>query len=353
VVGLYNGRMPGERVQRLLRLITVLQRDESNTTGSLMRELGVSRRTLFRDLQTLEEAGVPHIHDRDRGYRIDQTFYLPPINLTVSETMGLMLLSKFVVAQRDRPMVNSAISAIYKLIATVPDSIREACTDLMANVSVDPNAHLLGEKEEMRHHAPLQRCIDQGRSCRIVYQGPTEPDGLHAVLNPYLLHYVNRAWYVLGYTDVHDEVRMLKLARLSELEPTDETFPHPIGYCVQDKLGLAWQLIPEGKEYKVVLEFTKKIASNVSEVRWHQTQEQEVLDDGRCRMTFTVDGIGEIAWWICGYADQVTVIKPPELRDRIEQMHRAAAERYAAKEVPGAVTLGMKPKVRIAKPDTL
>jgi proteasome accessory factor B len=47
-------------------------------------------------------------------------------------------------------------------------------------------------------------------------------------------------------------------------------------------------------------------------------------------MRFRVDGIGEIAWWVCGYADQVTVIKPPELRDRVEQMHRDAASLYAA-----------------------
>ncbi len=66
-------------------------------------------------------------------------------------------------------------------------------------------------------------------------------------------------------------------------------------------------------------------------------------------MTFTVDGIGEIAWWVCGYADQVTVIKPPELRDRVEQMHLAAAERYEAKETPKVVTLGKKPKMRTMK----
>ncbi len=338
--------MPAERIQRLLRLITLLQRDEPNTTESLMRELGVSRRTLFRDLQTLEKAGVPHHHDRARGYRIDRAFYLPPINLTVPETLGLMLLGKSAVTQRDRPMVGAALSAIYKLIASVPNPIREACTDLMSNVSIAPDAQPIGDKE-MQYHTLLQRCIDQCRSCRIVYQGPTDPDGLHAVMDPYLLHFVNRAWYVFGYTDVHDEVRMFKLARFSELEDTEDSFDPPENYRAEDKLGSAWRLIPEGREYKVVLEFTPKVATNVSEVRWHASQTHEILEDGRCRMTFTVDGIGEIAWWVCGYADQVTVIKPPALRDRIEQMHRAAAEQYAAEDVPEFVTLVVKPKARL------
>lgn len=316
-----------ERVHRLLRLITVLQRDEPNTTTGLMRELGVSRRTFFRDLKLLQEAGVPYQHDRAQGYRIDKSFYLPPINLTVTETLGLMLLGKSAATQRGRPMAAPALSAIYKLIATIPDPIREACNELMANVSVAPDAAPIGDRES-RYHTVLQRCIDQGRTCRIVYQSPTEDDNLHARLNPYTLHFVNRAWYVLGYTDIHDEVRMLKLVRFRELDPTDEPFDRPKNFRIQDKLGAAWRLIPEGREYKIVLEFSKKVATNVSEVLWHKSQKHQVLKDGRCKMTFTIDGINEIAWWLCGYGDQVVVKQPKALRERVRQMHEAAIENY-------------------------
>ena len=336
------------RVHRLLRLITVLQRDEPNTTAGLMRELGVSRRTLFRDLQMLQEAGVPYQHDRAQGYRIDKGVYLPPINLTVPETLGLMLLGKSAATQRDRPMVAPALSAIYKLIATIPDPIREACGELMAHVSVATDPVTLGD-QETRYHTLLQRCIDQGTTCRIVYQSPVEDDGLHAMLCPYALHFVNRAWYVLGYTDVHDEVRMLKLVRFIEIQPTDETSDKPENFRVEDKLGSAWRLIPEGREYKIVLEFSKKVATNVSEVLWHNSQEHETLPDGRCRMTFTVDGINEIAWWLCGYGDQVVVVKPPELRDRVEQMLRSALKQYESEASPAPVTLGHKPKARPKK----
>ena len=340
--------MPVDRIQRLLRLISILQRDGQNTTAGLMRELGVGRRTLFRDFQALKEAGVPYRHDRARGYVIDKAFYLPPINLTVPETLGLMLLGKSAATQHNKPMVGAALSAIYKLIGTVPAPIREVCADLMANVTVATDAQTLGDKET-RYHAVLQRCIDQGRSCRIVYRSPAEGDDLHAVLNPYLLHYVNRAWYVLGYIDTHDEVRMLKLVRFVELDPTDEPFDRPTRFHVEDKLGSAWQMIPEGRAYKVVLEFTKKVATNVSEVRWHKSQRHEILEDGRCRMAFEIDGINEIAWWVCGYADQVTVVKPPELRDKVEQMLRSALKRYEGPAPVEVVTEPVKPGAKPQK----
>ena len=319
--------MPVGRIHRLLRLITVLQRDEPNTTESLMQELGVSRRTLFRDLRLLDEAGVPYRHDRGLGYHINQNYYLPPISLTVPETMGLLMLGKIAATQRDRPTIGAALSAIYKLSATLPDPIRQACSDMMAHISIAPDPQIIGDKEA-RFHALLQRCTDEGRTCRIVYKSPVDPEPLHALLNPYLLHFANRAWYVMGYTDRYDEVRVLKLTRFSEVQMTDEYFEKPENYKAEDKLGSAWKLIPSGQEHKVVLVFKQKVATNVSEVLWHPSQTHRILEGGDCEMTFHVDGLEEIAWWVCGYGDQVIIKQPAELRQRVHEILASAVKNH-------------------------
>lgn len=315
------------RIHRLLRLITLLQSGRPRTPAELTEELGISRRTLFRDLNMLQMAGVPYYHEPGVGYRISRSFFLPPISLTVGETLGLMMLGKTAAAQRNRPMVGPALSAIYKLLSTVPEPIRTACGEMMANVSVDPGAQLLGESEG-KHYAHLQQCVDESRACRMTYRSPVEPEPIRCVLEPYALHFAARAWYVLGRTDVHREVRVFKLARIESLEPIPKRFTRPKRFRVSDKLGKAWQLIPEGREHQVELEFTAKVGRNVSEVRWHPSQAHELLPDGRCRMMFTVDGLGEIAWWLCGYADQVKVIKPAALRKRVREMLESALANY-------------------------
>ena len=317
--------MPVSRVHRLIRLITLLQGGRPRSAVELGVELGVSKRTLFRDLNLLEAAGVPYYHDRPRGYRIRESFFLPPINLSVSETLGLMLLGKTAEADRSRPLVPAALSAIHKLIATVPEPIREACGDLASYLSVDPGSHTDGN-EESRVYADLQRGIDERRACEVTYQPPTDETPLRCRLMPYALHLANNAWYVLGRTDAHGkEVRVLKLVRFREVTLTDARFRRPADFKVSDKLGRAWRLNPEGKEYDVEAEFSPKVATNVSEVRWHATQRTTLLDDGRCRLKFRVDGLHEIAWWLCGYAEQVTVLKPAELRRQVAAMHRRAA----------------------------
>jgi len=315
------------RVHRLIRLITMLQGEQPWSAAELARQLGVSRRTLFRDLNVLELAGVPYYHEPQAGYRIARSFFLPPVQLTATETLGLMLLTKQALAQRGRPMVDAALSGIVKLLSTVPEPMRTACGELMEPVTVSLGAQVADESES-KHHKLLQRCIDEGRVCRMTYRSPVDAEAVTHVIRPLGLHFAARAWYLFARTDRHKEVRLFKLVRIVTLDATEQLFARGKRFDPATWIGHAWQLIPEGREHRVVVEFSAKVATNVTEVRWHPTQQHRRLSDGRVRMTFRVDGIHEIAWWLCGYADQVVVVRPEALRRRVAEMLRAAAARY-------------------------
>lgn len=315
--------MSVSRIHRLLRLVTLLQSGRARSAKDLMAELGVSRRTLFRDLKVLQVAGIPYYHDTTSGYRIARSFFLPPISLTVSETLGLLLLGKMALSRRSWPMKQASLSAISKLTTAIPEPIRTACSDMMANVTVNVGAQPYDDREN-HYYVDLKRYVDECRVCHLVYQSPVESEPIDCRFKPYALHFSSRSWYALGRTDQHDEVRIFKLARICSLEPLERRFTRPARFKVEDVLGRAWQLIPEGNVVKVELEFAPKVATNVSEVIWHPSQQHRILPDGRCRMNFEVDGLGEIAWWLCGYADQVVVIKPLKLRRRVRDMHRTA-----------------------------
>ena len=294
---------------------------------SLVKRLSVSRRTLFRDLNALQDAGIPYYHEPGKGYRFARGFFLPPVNLTVPEMLGILLLTKGIASRKGWPFLQEALTAVQKLTSTIPDPIKSVCTELTHHITVDSGAQP-ADDHELRHYTDLQRCIDEGRVCNIVYKSPVEDQPITCELEPYALHFSTRSWYVFGRTDVHREVRLFKLTRIASFATTDRFFERPKAFSPLDKLGDAWQLIPEGIRHHVELEFTPKVATNVSEVRWHHTQQHRILRDGRCVMTFQVDGINEIAWWICGYADQVVVRKPAVLRNHVRDMLRNAAKQY-------------------------
>ncbi len=315
------------RIHRLLRLITILQSGQAPSVNELAEELNISRRTLFRDLKILEAANIPYYHKHGTGYHIARHFFLPPVSLTIPEILSLMVMGKEAQTLRDRPLKQPALDAIAKLSATVPEPIRTVCQELTASVTIDPGPTASDEGESL-HYSTCLRCIDERRVCRMQYKSPAESEPLECEIEPYALHFSTRAWYLLGRTDEYEQVRVFKLARMMELKPTDKKFHRPREFTVSSKLGKAWQLIPEGKEYDIELEFGPKVGTNVAEVRWHSSQKTRMLTDGRCRMSFRVDGIGEIAWWLCGYADQVTILKPAKLRQRVMEMLERAVERH-------------------------
>ncbi len=239
--------------------------------------------------------------------------------------MGLLLLARVAAAERGRPMTADALSAVRKLMASLPAQIREVCGDPIDTVEIAPERMPTKADAEARWYTQLQLAIDASRVCRIVYAPAADGETLVTEFHPYVLHVVNRAWYVLGFSEHHGEVRMFKLVRFAEIEPNGETFDRPSCRAI-DKLGNAWSLIPGGKEHDIEVVFTPRVAMNVEEVRWHKSQRQERQDDGSLRVWFRVDGLDEIAWWLCGYADQVRIRRPLELAEAVRAMHERAAK---------------------------
>lgn len=322
------------RLHRVLRLLTLLQSGSAFSVQQLAAELHVSRRTLFRDLTTLKAAGIPCFFEDGRGYRIPSTFFLPPVNLKVSEAMGLMALAKAAAVQKDQPLLAPAVEAVRKLIAMMPPAIRDICCEMMDRVTVQPGPANINSPADPDLYAQLQHAIDQRRVVQLEYHSLFNGEGLiNLRLRPYHLHYAVRAWYVIGHSELHKQTRTFKISRIRGLCVTDTRFTLRKPFDIDAYLGKAWNLIPEGQLHRVELEFTSKVAANVAEVRWHPTQESRTLPDGRCVMCFEVDGLAEVTWWLLGYGDQVLVRQPAELAERVAAAHRAAASQYSRRRL--------------------
>ncbi len=318
--------MKPDRIQRLLRLILLLQSGQARSAEDLMQELQVSRRTLFRDLKVIEEAGIPYEHSRREGYFIHDEFFLPPIDLTMSETMALLVLGKTVAQDRHRPMHSPVLSAIIKLINAIPEPMRLACSEMLNQISVGPAPVEQHGKSEDHYHK-LQHFIEERETVILEYASPIAKP-VRLKVDPYALHFSQRAWYLFGWSHEHSQVRIFKLARIQSIQPTAFEFKPPAGFTPADKIGKAWRLIAEGTIHQIELDFKPQVATNVSEVRWHPSQKNEFLSDGSCRVTFEVDGLEEISWWILGYGDQVIIRKPAKLKQLVARRLKAAAEQY-------------------------
>jgi len=323
------------RLYRLLALITLLRSGRKYNAEDLSRELKVSRRTIFRDLNGLSAAGIPYFFDEETGsYSINQAFFLPAVNLTLDEALGLLLATRKMIGHVPLPLFQHASRGAIKIESSLPPMIQDHCGSMMGRVDVrwPPTADDRSLDEKFRI---LRTAVNKQRKVFMKYEslfeaGNRNPLGktIETKLSPYRLVFFNRAWYVIGLSSMHNAVRTFKVARIAAAEVLEEMFADRPDFSLEHHLGDAWMMIPEGEKYEVELVFSPKTARNVAEVRWHKSQECEFLDDGSLRFTVTVDGYREIAWWILGYGAEVRVVKPRILADHIRSIAAKMVQLY-------------------------
>ena len=308
------------RISRIIKLLAVLQSGKRFSLSELTQETGVCRRTIFRDLNVLEEIGIPFSFDGDSGgYGIDPEFFLPSLDFNLQEALALLMLVHEGVKHLPLPYRNSALLAGMKIENNLPDRMQKYCNATLANVSIRPNSHAPMESLDQMFRL-LQQACHQRRKVEIEYKSHSGKSGGATIICPYHIYYNNRAWYVVARSSRHGELRTFKLNRIKRLAVLDKLFEADKNFDIADYFGKAWSMIPEGRLYNVLLRFSPKVAASVCEVQWHSTQEVTHNEDGSVDVEFRVDGLGEIKWWVLGYGDQVEVIRPAALRKMIKTM---------------------------------
>jgi proteasome accessory factor B len=318
------------RVHRLFRLITQIQGSTSLNARRLAELCETSERNIYRDLRMIEGAGVPVTFDPDSGgYAIRREFFLRPVDLTLEEAMAMLMLADRVGAQGQIPHVLESGKVAEKLRAILPRPIAEMINEMMPHVAVslartsnEPTADVYGSMRD----AILRR-----RALECEYESVGRKASGEAVafrFDPYALYFGQRAWYVVGFHHGHNEIRTLKLCRFTHCKTIDKPYFVPDDFSLDHHFGQAWRMMPSGTIHDIKLHFDAAFAENVADTHWHDSQDIDWLEDGSIHVSFRVDGLEEIVWWILSYGPNCRVIEPPELVERVRKLQKSAAELY-------------------------
>ena len=313
--------MKTDRISRIIRLITALQSSENYTMAELAEMVGVSRRTVFRDLRHLQRAGIPYCyHPSTGGYSISSEFYLPPLDLKPEEALSLLMLVRKTRNQVPLPYNNAALLAALKIENNLPAKVRKYVNSALSHVSA------LGRPHARREHvdevfSKLQQAILGKRKAVIRYADAFAGEHFGGEFCPY--HLINHGcWHVAGFSEKHQAVKNLRLSCFKEIRVIRKYFVPPKNFDINDYIGSAWAMNPEGKLYHVRLWLSKTLASTVAETLWHSSQKLTFHPSGSATVEFRLDGLSEIKWWILGYGDQIRVLEPQELKDMILHIAR-------------------------------
>ncbi len=265
---------------------------------------------------------------RTERYYVSPSWAMPPVQLTSDEAFALIGLATEFGRNRDLPFHDAAYDAAVKLEKTLPKALRQAVRREVRGIKVQPG-RLSKLVEKAGVYRQLVNAIAHRRVTRIVYGSLTEWETIETELRPYRLLFSQHSWYVVGRSAMHREVRTFNLERIKSLETLSRKYAIPKSFDLDRHLGNSWRLIPSSEhESHIVVRFAPLVAQNVSEVKWHKTQQTRFLSDGSLEFHAHVSGLTEIAWWILGYGDQAEVLRPARLRRIVAQRAKNMAAIY-------------------------
>ncbi|MCD2425602.1 YafY family transcriptional regulator [Niabella pedocola] len=216
------------RITRITAILTQLQTKRIVTAPELARKFEVSTRTIYRDIKTLEQAGVPVLVEEGRGYALMEGFRIPPVMFTEPEANALITAGELVKNNSDRSFIKAYNDAVEKIKAVLRHPAKE-------------KAHLLSERVHFRqystnahsgdHLSALQLALTNYQLIRIDYTSENKQDSSRDI-EPFALYHTREHWVLVAYCRLRKEFRAFRLDRIRRLTSLPSYFePHPITFA--------------------------------------------------------------------------------------------------------------------------
>ncbi|MFD2054493.1 helix-turn-helix transcriptional regulator [Mesorhizobium calcicola] len=207
------------RSERLLDLIQTLRRHRRPVSGqALAAELGISIRTLYRDIATLQGQGAPIEGEAGLGYVLKPGFMLPPLMFSDEEIEAIVLGSRWVAKQPDRRLSAAAANALAKIAAVLPDDLRE---------DLDASTLLVGPPDAAVEGIDLglvRQAIRNERKLGFLYRDAGGAAS-ERVVWPFALGFFDKVRVVVAWCEMRQDFRHFRADRIAELKATDRRYP--------------------------------------------------------------------------------------------------------------------------------
>lgn len=312
-----------ERFARILTLLELLQERSSHDAKSLAVALGTTERTVYRDLQVLELSGIACDYDAGRGgYIIRGDYRFAVAGLSDDELLGQATAAALTSA-RGLDVGEGAAPTARKIRATGrgrAGSLLEDALRVTAVLDLKLADHE-GHREAIR---TIQLALVGKHALEGAYTSPYRVGGKTILLHPIRLCLIKQAWYLIARPDGADHPVTYRVARFRSIKKLLLGSDVPEEFDLRAYFGDAWGVYRGERSYEVELRFSPEAAAVATETTWHHTQQSRKNDDGSVTLSFWVDGLEEIVWWVLGWSGNVEVVRPPELRRMVVDRLRRA-----------------------------
>lgn len=301
------------RLDRISALLIQLQSRPVVKASEMAERFDVSLRTIYRDMHTLSEAGVPICGNSGVGYSLIEGYRLPSLMFTKEEAIAFLTAEKIIEQLTDTQNSNYFRQGMDKIRAALRSVDKKYLHDMDDSIAVYKSRNAGESLPNI-----MQTILNSINDKLVIEVDYTNADGskTRRALEAVGITYSYPRWYLSAWCHLRKSYRIFRLDRIDNIKTTEDkhTKVHP---PLESLLGCDDpQCLTE-----VVLRTSKEVSKHFADRCYFMglTEEKE-LTDGQIEQTYMAYSLEGLARWVLANADTTTVVKPVEIKEIIKQI---------------------------------
>lgn len=314
------------RIDRLNALLIHLQGKPRVTLSELEERFEIGRRTVFRDIKSLMEAGVPIGGDAGEGYFVVEGYHLPPVVFNKEEASAILMGAKFIEHSADSHTIQAFEKAMFKIKAVLKYSDKEFLENLDERITIRPS--LAPKQFPDSHIAEIQMAIATSQLISITYYSGYNDSTTKREVEPLGMVFYSRRWHLIAYCRLRQDLRDFRADRIQKVKMLNETtdpskHPNYLDFLNEALIGT------DAKE--VIIKSSSMIARFMGEQKYYQGfVEEKRLEDGSMEMKFIPPYYDYFARWLMSYGKEITIVSPSELQGIAATLSKELLDHHSA-----------------------
>ena len=303
-----------KRFDRIVAILVQLQSKRIVKAQELSDRFEVSLRTVYRDIRTLEAAGVPIISEAGVGYSIMDGYRLPPVMFTREEAGSFVAAEKLMQKFTDKSLGGHYESAMLKLKSVLRGTEKDWVEALENQVRIFPAEEIFNESVPNALEI-LFESIAEKTQVFLQYESIQAEAPVDRTIEPIGIFNQNNYWYVMAYCHLRKDYRQFRTDRIQKIQRTPKTFEseHPPMESLRktETAQITFVRILVDKKVAKFLKGTRNSYGFIS----------EKSRIGALEMTFMVEDIEHhFPRWYMSFGDYAQIIEPEVLKSRIIEL---------------------------------
>ncbi len=311
------------KLERLLAIIILLLNQKKMSSKALANYFEVSERTIYRDIESINEAGIPIVsyQGRDGGFGIMDTYKMDRNVLTKDELSMIIMALTGMKATLDDRRFDYLLEKVKNLI---PEKELRELRKKDEYIVIDFQTWKTGKAIKERFSL-IKSAIENNKIISFSYTN-VKGEFTERRVEPMVIMAKGFTWYLYAYCLMRKDFRVFRLSRLKDVKILDETFTRREG-----PKSFSWQELWYSKVplVDVVMRFTPEIRVKVED--YFPSEQIEYFEDGTMIVRVKDPGNDWLQGMILGFGADVEVLEPASMREELKEIGRNIYELYSEK----------------------